>query len=324
MLKEEEKKQLIKVAKMYYFQELTQAKIAEKLGVSRPVISKMLQKARDEGIVEITIHDEGYDLTELEQKIIHHFQLDDVVIAPTKNHAREKKEVALGRTTAQYVSKMIKKNVSTIGVSWGKSLYHMVKEYPIEKRENIKVIPLVGGVGPSAVELHANQIAYELAKKLNGTCESLYAPAVVESAELKEELVRSPHIASVLEQGKRVDLAVVGIGNPFQHSTIVEMGYLTEDELEDLQKANIIGDIGSKYIRKDGQEADHIINQKSIGIELSDLKKIERVIGVAAGVHKVESILAVLRGGYINILITDEQTATVMSERMDQEKSEKV
>lgn len=319
MLKEEEKKQLIKVAKMYYFEELTQAKIAEKLGVSRPVISKMLQKARDEGIVEITIHDEGHDLTELEQTLIHHFQLDDVVIASTKQYSKEQKEVALGRVTAQYVSNLIKKNVRKIGVSWGKSLYHMVKEYPIEKRETIKVIPLVGGIGPSAVELHANQIAYEFAKKLNGEAESLYAPAVVESAELKEELIRSPHIASVLEQGKQVDLAIVGIGNPFQHSTIVEMGYLSEEELENLRKANIIGDIGSKYIRKDGLEADHTINQKSIGIELDDLKKIDRVIGVAAGVHKVESILAVLKGGYINILITDDQTAMEMVQRINHE-----
>ena len=318
MLKEEEKKQLIKIAKMYYFQELTQAKIAEKLGVSRPVISKMLQKARDEGIVEITIHDEGHDLTELEQKMIRYFHLNDVVVAPTKNHSKEQKEVALGRATAQYVSKIIKKNVRKIGVSWGKALYHMVKEYPIENREKVKVIPLVGGVGPSAVELHANQIAYEFAKKLNGKCESLYAPAIVDSAELKEELVRSPHISSVLEQGKKVDLAIVGIGNPFQHSTIVEMGYLAEEELENLRKANIVGDIGSKYIRKDGQEADHTINQKSIGIELDDLKKIDRVIGVAAGIHKVESILAVLKGGYIDILITDDQTARAMIEQISE------
>lgn len=316
MLKKEEKKQLIKVAKMYYFEELTQAKIAEKFGVSRPVISKMLQKARDEGIVEINIHDEGFDLTELEQKIARYFQLNDVVVTSTENLPEEQTAVVLGRVTAQYVSNMIKKNVEKIGVSWGKALYHMVKEYPIENRDNIKVIPLVGGIGPSDVELHANQIAYEFAKKINGESESLYAPAMVDSVALKEELIRLPHISSVLEQGRNVDLAIVGIGNPFQQSTLVEIGYLGEKEFEDLRKGNVVGDIGSKYIRKDGQEANHTINQRVIGIELNDLKKIERVIGVAAGIHKVDSILAVLKGGYLDILITDDQTAFEMTKQM--------
>lgn len=320
MLKKEEKKQLIKVAKMYYFEELTQAEIAKKLGVSRPVISKMLQKARAEGIVEIKIRDEGFDLTEIEQKIASHFQLNDVIIAPTENHSEELKPVELGRVTAQYVSNIIKKNVEKIGVSWGKALFHMVKEFPVVNRENIKVIPLVGGVGTTDVELHANQIAYELAKKINGQCESLYAPAIVESLELKEELIRSPHISSVLEQGKNVDLAIVGIGNPFQKSTIVEMGYLDKTELEDLRKSDVVGDIGSKYITRDGSEADHRINQRSIGIELNDLKKIKRVIGVAAGVHKVNSILAVLKGRYIDILITDDQTAYEMMRRISNDK----
>lgn len=316
MLKKEEKKQLIKVAKMYYFEELTQEKIANKLGVSRPVISKMLQKAREEGIVEINIHDEGFDLTELEQKIANHFQLNDVVIASTESLSEDQKSVSLGRVAAQYVSNMIKKSVEKIGVSWGKSLYHMVKEYPIENRGNIRVIPLVGGIGPRGVELHANQIAYEFAKKINGESESLYAPAIVDSVELKEELIRLPHISSVLEQGRDVDLAIVGIGNPFQQSTLVEIGYLGEKELVDLQKSDVVGDIGSKYIRKDGQEADHTINQRAIGIELNDLKKIERVIGVAAGMHKVNSISAVLKGGYVDILITDDQTARAMAEQL--------
>lgn len=311
MLKKEEKKQLIKIAKMYYFEELTQAKIAKKLGVSRPVISKMLQRAREEGIVEIRIHDEGFDVTELEQAISQYFQLDDVVVALTENMSKELKQTALGRTAATYLSNIIK-DAKTIGVSWGKSLYTMVQEYPVEQREGIKVIPLVGGIGTKAVELHANQIAYEWAKKMNGESESLYAPAVAETLSLREDLLRSPHIASVLEQGKKVDLAIVGIGNPYQESTIEEIGYLGKSDIQKLKEAQVVGDIGSKYILQDGRVANHVLNQKAIGIELDDLKKVKRVIGIAAGIHKVESIIAALKGGYLHVLITDDQTASAI------------
>lgn len=311
MIKKEEKKQLIKIAKMYYFEELTQAKIAKKLGVSRPVISKMLQRARDEGIVEIRIHDDGFDVTELEQAIAQYFQLDDVVVTPTENMPEDLMQTALGRTAATYLSSTIR-DTKTIGVSWGKSLYAMVQAYPVEQREGIKIIPLVGGIGTKAVELHANQIAYEWAKKLNGESESLYAPAVAETLSLREDLLRSPHISSVLEQGKRVDLAIVGIGNPFRNSTIEEIGYLEKSDIQKLKEAQVVGDIGSKYILKDGSEANHVLNQKAIGINLNDLKHVKRVIGIAAGVHKVESILAALKGGYLHVLITDDRTASAI------------
>ncbi|SHE79183.1 DNA-binding transcriptional regulator LsrR, DeoR family [Seinonella peptonophila] len=309
MLNHEDKKQLIKIAKMYYLEELTQAAIAKKVGVSRPVISKMLQRAKDEGIVEITIHDDGFDLTEWEQQIASYYHLRDVVIVSTEDMNAEAALTTLGRAAAQFVSKAIR-GAEVIGVSWGKSLHEMILEYPIERRDQIKVIPLVGGIGSRKVELHSNQIAYEWAKKMNAQCESLYAPAFVESEELKEDLIRQANIASVIEQGKSADVAIVGIGNPYEQSTLYELGYLSEEDLQSLKQANVMGDIGSHYILANGQRADDLsLNRRVIGIELEGLKNIPKVIGVAAGHHKVPGIKAALRGGYLDILITDDQTA---------------
>jgi DNA-binding transcriptional regulator LsrR (DeoR family) len=316
MINNEEKKQLIKIAKMYYFEELTQAEIAKKIGISRPVISKMLRKAREEEIVRITINDEGFDLVEVEQKIASFFGLSEVIITSTENMSSERTLQALGKATADYVSKSIR-SIEKIGVSWGKSLLEMVHEYPIEQREQIKVIPLVGGMGPKDVELHSNQIAYEFAKKINGQCESLYAPAMVATNEQKESLIQLPFISSVLEQGKHVDLAIVGIGNPFEHSTMYEIGYLGDEDLHELRQAQVVGDISSKYILEDGSLADLAINRRVIGIDLSDLKQISKVIGVATGLYKIDSILAALRGGYLDVLITDDKTAYRLVDQMD-------
>jgi DNA-binding transcriptional regulator LsrR (DeoR family) len=309
MINKDEKKQLVKIAKMYYFEELTQAAIAKKIGVSRPLISKMLQKAKDEGIVKITIDDDTSDVTGLEQRIAKRFALTDAIVVPTENMNESFVLRALGRAAAQYVSRALR-HVDKVGVSWGKSLFQMVSEYPIESREHLTVIPLVGGIGSQSVELHSNQIAFEWAKKLNGQCESLYAPAIVETEKQRANLLQLSEIAHVLEEGKKVDLAIVGIGNPYQLSTTYQAGYLATADMEELKQGAVVGDIGSHFICSNGELADVSLNRRVIGLGLADLKKIPKVVGVAAGQHKVKGILAALNGGYVDVLVTDDQTVS--------------
>ncbi|WP_260865751.1 sugar-binding transcriptional regulator [Paenibacillus xylanexedens] len=304
----DERKNLVRVCKMYYYESWTQEKIAEKLGVSRPVISKMLQRAKDEGIIEIVIHDDDREITNLEKELENTFELKQVLVVPTKDLNKELVSSAVGRAAAQFVQRLIK-NGDRVGVSWGNTLYQMVREFPLEKKENVKIIPLVGGTGNSRNEMHSNQIAYELSKKMGVTCETLYAPAVVETEELREQIVGMANIAEVLREGERIDLALVGIGNPFSMSTMERSGYLNEQVLSELKLLNTVADINSVFITRDGSIAGHPINRKVIGLGLEQLKKARTVVGMAFGLHKIECILASLHGKYINMLITDESTA---------------
>jgi len=314
MLATDEKKLLLKICRLYYLDEWTQADIAKKVGVSRPIISKLLQKARAEGIVEIIIHDDAFHTIELEQKLEKQFGLQDVLIVPTGDMAPEAAFSMLGKAAAGFLSKSLK-DAKTVGVSWGSTLHELVKEYPNESREYLKVIPLVGGMGSKRIELHSNQIAFELSKKIGGLCESLYAPAMAETVELKEMLVQTPGLAAVLEEAKQIDVAVLGIGNPFMQSTLEELGYLNAEELAQLKEAGVVGDINSCFIKADGSIADNAINDKVIGIDVEDLRRIDKVIAVAEGIHKVDSIIAGLKGGYLNVLITNDTTAAEIVKR---------
>lgn len=307
----EERKILVKVCKMYYYESWTQEKIAEKIGVSRPMISKMLHRAREEGIIEIVIHDDDHEISTLEKEIEQLFKLKQVLVVPTKDLNKEMLSSAVGKAAAQFVLKLIK-NGDRIGVSWGNTLYHMVREFPLEKKENVKIIPLVGGTGNHRNEMHSNQIAYELSKKLGVTCDTLYAPAVVETEELKNQIIQLPNIAEVLKEGEQIDLALVGIGNPFSMSTMERSGYLNEQVLAELKAMHIVADINSRFINQDGKVNEHPINNKVIGLGLDQLKKTKTVVGMAFGLHKIDCILAALRGRFINMLITDEATAKII------------
>lgn len=318
MLSWEERRQLVKTASLYYIEGMTQDQIAKKVGVSRPVISKHLQKAKDYGIVEVFIKDESLHTVELEKKLEQQFKLKTSIVVPTSGYSSELRKKAIGQAAANYVAKNLK-NKKKIGISWGTTLAELVKEFPFVRNEEIKVIPLVGGMGSQQVGIHANQLAYEFAKKLNGVCSYLYAPAFIESDELKERLINMNDVNSVLEEGKNVDMALVGIGSPYQNSILRQVGYVTEQDIEDFKKVGAVGDISSRFVNIEGQPINHKINEKVIGITLEDIKKIPLVIGVAEGINKVESILGVLSGGYLDVLIVDEATAVAILDKKETE-----
>ncbi|MFS0890382.1 sugar-binding transcriptional regulator [Peribacillus frigoritolerans] len=315
MLNWEERRQLVKVANLYYIDGWTQQQIAKKIGVSRPIISKLLQKARDLGIVEVYIKDESAHTVDLEQQLEKKYGLKDAVVISTVGLTPEMIKKAVGQAGAYYLSKYLKKqDVNRLGISWGSTLAELVKEYPFERREVMNIVPLVGGMGTQHVEIHANQLAYELAKKMNCTCSYLYAPAIVETKELKDHLVAMKEISSVLEEGKEVDVALIGIGNPYRGSTMRELNYLQEDDIQNLRKMGAVGDIASRFFDESGDIIKHPLNDKVIGLSLEHLKQIKEVIGVVEGTHKLESVSASLRGNYLDVLIIDEQTASALLE----------
>ncbi len=306
-----EKRELVRVAKLYYLNGLTQAEIAKKLGVSRPIISKLLQRAKDTGVVEIFIRDETVSMVELEQQLEQAYGVDEVIVVPaqgTENEELIKQLVA--KAAAGHLPKWIR-NKRKIGISWGTTLYHLVNEYPYERHHKMKVYPLVGGIGRHRIEIHANQLAYELSKKLGGSCEFLYAPAIVESVELKKQLIESPDIHSLLAEARRVDVAIIGVGNPFE-STMVEMGYLREEDIQQLYSGHAVGDISSRFVDNTGRSIGNDLNQRVIGIELDDLKKIPTVVGVVSGKKKLAAIQGVLQGNYFDKLVIDEYLAEAL------------
>jgi DNA-binding transcriptional regulator LsrR (DeoR family) len=304
---------MVKICKLYYYESWTQEKLAEKFGISRPIISKMIQKAREIGVVEIIVHDDPQQTSELEKEIELAYNLKQVLVVPTRDLNKELVTSAVGKAAALFVQKLIK-NGDRVGVSWGNTLYHMVREFPLDKKDNVKIVPLIGGMGNERTEVHSNHIAYELSKKLAGKSESLYAPSVVETEQLRDQIATLPNIVHVLEEGERVDLALVGIGNPYSMSTMERYGYLNETVLSELRDLDAVADINSRFINRDGQIVAHPINRRVIGVGLEQLRQAGNVVGLAFGLHKIESIRAALRGGHIRMLVTDEATAQKIME----------
>jgi DNA-binding transcriptional regulator LsrR (DeoR family) len=121
-------------------------------------------------------------------------------------------------------------------------------------------------------------LAYDLSKKLRAKCKYLYAPALVDNAFIKKSLVENEGIRDVLEAGKNVDFALVGIASPFsKNNTMTEIGYVDQQDIDGLETLNVIGDVNSKFIDRAGKEVPCEINENVIGLGVEDVRKIPNV-----------------------------------------------
>lgn len=304
---------LVEIARLYYEKRLTQQQIADNLGLSRMAISRAINRCHLEGIVEININYEG-SYKDLEDMIEEKFNLTKVVIVPHDN----KKDIAnkfLSEGILSVLQKKIKDNIS-IGIGWGSTLSSLCNySDKINMQLNNSVfIPLLGGYGNTDYNIHSNNITSNLANLFKGKSSLLHAPAIVENKDLKKDLISDKHINNIFEKYKQLDIALIGIGCPSsEDATIFQSGYFNEQDIKELNKANIQCDIVSCiYLDSQGKERKLKLLERTIGISAESFKNIPLVIAAAGGINKQLSTKLAIKSGLIHILITDEITASYL------------
>ncbi|MBI2002113.1 MAG: sugar-binding transcriptional regulator [candidate division NC10 bacterium] len=295
---------LVTVADLYYLQDRTQAEIARALRISRPHVSRLLKRARETGIVTISVRPPFGLSTGPAEELGKLFPLRDVRVVSAGGAPLPRVAEAAG----SYLASRIQRE-SVVGVSWGRTVRMIADVVPSDPRRSVEVVPLVGGMGPVGDEIHANEIARRLASRLGGKYYVLNAPALAERANARAMLVRDATVRGILERARKADVAVVGIGGMVASSTLVRVGYLKPDHLRRLRASGAVGDICSRFFGKDGAPCQSPLTDRVVGIELNDLRQLPWVVGAAVGTEKAPAILGALRGGYINVLVTDETTA---------------
>ncbi|WP_332237132.1 sugar-binding transcriptional regulator [Sporolactobacillus sp. KGMB 08714] len=295
---------------MYYKENLTQKDIAQKIGVSRPMVSRYLTRAVEEGLVEIIIHDElVHPYKNLERAVVNLYKIHDVVCVSNVNNDSSLK--AFGVSAANYILKIIKDG-QRIGVSSGTTLNAVSQAISSKKKfPNTTFIPLVGGMGNEKLDFHANHIVVQFAISLDSQYMLLHAPVMVDSKEAKAIFMAQHSINKVMEMAYDCDVAIVGIGGSPKHSTMVK-SYMGENYEKLTDNSDDVGDICYNFIDSRGLASKNPWNERVISLSVEGLKRIPLVIGVAFGEQKVEAIKAILHSHLINVLISDEKTCRLL------------
>jgi len=307
-----ERRLLIKVANMYYIENMKQSDIAAKLGINRTTVSKYLKRAMDAGIVKISIVDDSYAYLEaaLERK----FNLKEVYIVSSSPDSDDVKN-NMGKAGLAFLKRIIAVN-KTVGFAWGSAIGALARQSALEHCSPVAVdfVPLVGGPENIDSEFHVNTICYKVAQAFAANSHYLYAPAITKTPEIREAIIQDVNYANIVEYWNHLNIAFVGIGAPVKSSNLVWAGAFGKESIDSLAKAGIVGEICSIFYDINGLVVKTDFTDKIIAIGLDKLRKLEYSIGIAASKEKVPAIYGALKGQIINVLISDEETAKLLLE----------
>ena len=304
-------------AELYYLEGKTQLEIAKILGVSRPKVSRLLQEARAEGIVQISVINPFESISTLTDALKVALGLSTVIVVGGQNDDPTQVRKRLGYGAAHYLGSALQRG-DVLGIGWGRTLFEVTQSLETKADHDLTVVPFMGGLGQIASSFQVHALARAFSEKFGGIWKTLYAPALVEDDATYNSLMASRDITSITDMWQEIDIALVGIGNIDlgQDVQMLFADYMNGRVIKRIEDANAVGDICMRFFDIHGKLISNGL-QRVISIELDRLKKIPRRIGVAGGTTKATAILGAVRGGFINTLITDETAARQILKLID-------
>jgi len=272
------------------------------------MISRLLKEAKQKKIVEIRIRRPVPTDVELEQELVNRFGLRvarvlDVEHLPYHELLRQLGKLAAGELVSHIYDGM------TIAVAWGMTLWELVNALPSGAYPNTRIVQCMGASGNQHL-YDTPMVAQRMAQALGAQCFPLHAPLIVESEDIRFRLEQQRTIAEILGMAKRADLLLVGIGSVEPEiSSIKRAGYLSDEQLIELAQHGVVGDICGHFIDIHGRPVRTLFDNRMIGINIEDIRRIPCVFSVGGGVAKGKAILGALRSGLLHILVTDKGAA---------------
>lgn len=300
---------LEEVASLYYEDGLKQEDIAERFYISRTQVSRMLNQAIQQGIVEIKVHHRVNRNYDLENRIASRYGLKDVVLLNARQQTADTIQKGVSLLAAQYVNDCLKKDI-TLGVSWGGSVYATVDALKEDKKKSIEVVQVMGTPDTSNPAGNTHELIGRLASVYNTSSYYLSAPLYIDDDYVRGTIVSDMQVAKTLEMARNADMILTGVGTlSAVQSTNAWLGYMSDTMLQEIRSLGGVGCICARFYNAEGKVLDCRWNRNCVGILLKDLRRIDDVIAVATGSQKKEAIRGALKGGYVKILISDSETA---------------
>jgi lsr operon transcriptional repressor len=290
---------------LYYEEKKTHEEIAGELKMSRVAVTRLLQKAREQGIVKFSITRALPYPYLLSREIVNKYHLRDVVIVQSGGDENSTMN-ALGKAGAQFLRQNLFDGCK-LGMAWSKCVSSIASHLqPPEKPLHLKVHELAGTYLMQGVSYG---ISWKVSEILKAPLVSLPVPVVVTSWEARQAILNEKNIQDALTAAQEVDIAFVGIGSIQNAGTIVQTGFMKEEERQRLADSGVTGEILMRFFDEEGRHVPTELDQRVIGIQWEDLGRIPHVVAMSAGAQKAGAVHAALKSGVIHSLITDTETA---------------
>lgn len=306
-----------KVSTLYYLRDQTQHQIAERLGLSRPAVSRLLTEARRRGIVQIAVAPQPGAHLELESRLEERFGLDEAqIVTAEPRQSPELLRRQLGAAAAAYLARTVQSR-RAIGLTWGTTLSAMVQAMPRIHLRDVEIVQMLGGIGPPSAEAYAADVVRRLAQALDATAVLLPAPGVVATTAVRDVLRKDTHVRDALQRLDALDVAFVGIGALSTNALLADGRSVPARTLSELRAGGAVGDVALRFFDAAGEPVRTSLDDRLLGITRAQLQQIPHVVAVAGGAAKADAIHAALLSGTVDVLITDHLTAERVLQRAD-------
>ncbi len=306
---------LIEVCWHYFVNGMTQSEVAESLGITRLRVNRAIQLARASGLVRIELESPFVTRLALQDALREALGLHAVIIVPA-NKLDYNYQLPVGAALASYLERGLRERKWTaIGVSWGLTLDSAIKRLPIMALNDLEIVSMIGGVSVGA-SFNTFSVASGFADKLGAKYSLFAAPVYLSPDTDREKFLSEPVLREQVERCRKLDLALLAASDLSPKSFLMRDSLPSDVTAETLAELGAVGDILGRFLDVNGELIDHSINQRVIGIELNQLKQIPEVVLAAAGMHKIDIILATIRRGLATTLVTDDLTAEQLLERV--------
>ncbi len=292
---------------LYHHDELTQNQIADLLGVSRATIVNYLQQARANHYIRVSVRSELLSGIELAVRMKEAFGLAECMVIPDDNGLRSPSE-RIGKAAAQFMEQTLAPG-DVLGVAWGRTVLALAENLPDRPVPKLTVVQVMGCQRGAYDSFPAEECVSVISLKLHAHTANLHAPALLSVPKLRDELLREPIIQEQFVRIRSCNKILFGICTIKENSLVFSSGLTSPEESKSFIANGAVGVITGRFFDAQGNWIKGTMDDRLMGITLDEVRQIPTRIAVAGGPDKVDSILGALRGGFANVLITDERTA---------------
>jgi len=294
------------VARRYFIDDKQKNEIAEEFGISRFKVARLLEEARASGIVRIYVDMPSEVDLPLGEQVARKFGIRRVIAVRTLDDDPTLVASVTGAAAAQYLSSSVGSG-DVLGISWGHSLTYTVDA--VTQLASTDIVQLVGGLGAGELDISGVELVRRLSEKTGGQAFPLHAPLLVRTPAMARELRDDPSLRAAIGRFSSLTVAAVGVGSWVPPKSTLYREF-TEIEREELLASGATADICAIVLDHDGNPIVAEALDRAVGITAEELRRVPEVIAIAGGREKTEAIVASLKSGIINTLVTDSLTAS--------------
>ncbi len=302
----DEKILMSEVATLYYEKKYTQQEIADLTNLSRQTVSKLLNDAIKENIVEIKIHNPKKDCEDLQLRICREFGVDNCIVVGVSSKNESLRKTMTVKAAAEYIADMLKEGNQKIALSWGRTVQELINSMPEIKTNGNTVFPLFGATDNEKSYFSSNELARGMADKIGANVKYAWFPYITDSKNDCDLLKNLSYYKKINGLWDAADIAIVGIGN----TEILDIFGKTFGYSE--KHSEVIGDIATHFFNEKGEFVN--LYQNTLCASADNIRNAKQTIAVACGNNKALAIAGALRTKLIDTLITDEYTANKVLE----------